>query len=323
MQVKVIKTEGIDLIEVKNDSSLVLTLANLGASIYSIYFDNKIMTVTPESVSEWKLPYLYFGKTVGPVPNRIKDGKLKINGIEYQMERNEGNNTLHSGSKGYSNIIFDYKIEEKPDKILVHFFTTQNDMENGLPGTIKTSITYKIFKARNSFDILMNASSDKDTIFGLTNHSYFSLGDQDLRNLFLSVPSNKKIEIDRKNMLPTSVSESKKYFSFAKINEVLQYFCNEAIYKKLNEGYDNCYLLNNKENVIKLKNEKYLMTMITNFDCCQIYSDNFKDDIPMINTPKQSHRGFALEPEDNILNRPLLKAGKTYSKFIKYSFKKL
>jgi len=96
-------SDGLQLIKVENNVGLTITFANLGASVFSIYLNDEIMTMTTKNIADFKKTNVYYGKTIGRIANRIEDGKIEINNQVFQLTQNEGNNTLHGGPEGLSN----------------------------------------------------------------------------------------------------------------------------------------------------------------------------------------------------------------------------
>ena len=95
-----------------------------------------------------------------------------IDGHVYQMEKNEGENNLHSGSEGYSNIIWDASVDEDGNSVSFHHVGA--DGEQGLPGTFDITVTYTL-TMENEVKIHYEGTSDKDTIANMTNHGYYNL----------------------------------------------------------------------------------------------------------------------------------------------------
>lgn len=113
----------------------------------------------------------FFGAVVGPIANRTALGKFELNGTSYSMEINEGRNNLHFHlTKGMHKI--DFAVEAESDSSVTLSYNVA-DMEDGLPGNRKISITYTI--EGDSLVIKYEIISDKDTVFNSTNHSYFNL----------------------------------------------------------------------------------------------------------------------------------------------------
>ena len=304
---------------IKNNKGFEVVLLPLGASIYSFKVDGECLTLTPKNVDDFGKQNIYYGKTIGPVPNRINDGKVIINNKEYQLERNEGNNTLHS-SLGICNRIFDYEIKEDKKEIIVHFSYMKKDMEDGLPGNIKYDIHYYLKKDENILSISFEAVSDQDTMMGLTNHTYFNLGDKNIDNLKLTIPSHRFIETGKEDLIPLREREVLPCLDFNNGKYLNNDINDPYLQNHRSYGYDHCFLLD-KGNII-LENDKYKMIIDTDFKALQIYSDNYEDGIEMINTKDKNHRGLAMESQDSILNRKILEKGQFYNRKISYHFKK-
>lgn len=113
----------------------------------------------------------YFGATVGRNANRVKDGKFTLNGSTVQLPQNDGENNLHSGPDSYAFRLWECLRQEEN---LVQFLLRSPDGDQGFPGNAEVSVTYA-FTAADTLEITYDAISDKDTVFNLTNHTYFNL----------------------------------------------------------------------------------------------------------------------------------------------------
>jgi aldose 1-epimerase len=112
----------------------------------------------------------YLGTTVGRCANRIKDSRFVLNGKEYHVDRNEGNNHLHGGRKGFWNVV--WEIADFGDDYVVLTYHSP-DGECGYPGNLDCTLEYRMEK--DKLRIRYTAVSDQDTVFNPTNHSYFNL----------------------------------------------------------------------------------------------------------------------------------------------------
>ncbi len=118
----------------------------------------------------------YLGALIGRVGNRIADGKFTLNGVEYQVEKNEkGRTCLHGGFHGFNEKIWDATPLEGICEDHLILKTVSPDGEGGFPGTLNVMVTYT-FTDENELIIRYEAVSDKDTPCNLTNHAYFNLG---------------------------------------------------------------------------------------------------------------------------------------------------
>ena len=113
-----------------------------------------------------------YGSSVGRYANRIKDSKLQLNGQTYQLKANDNGNCLHGGgATGWLNQVYD--VTAKNDSS-VTFTIHAKDGENGFPGNVTATATYTV-KSDNTLDIVFGATTDKETVINMTNHSYFNL----------------------------------------------------------------------------------------------------------------------------------------------------
>jgi aldose 1-epimerase len=118
----------------------------------------------------------YFGCTVGRVGNRIKEGKFKLNGKDYQLLVNNGPNHLHGGGpRSFDKVVWKAQGIETKNGPGVRFTHTSPAGEEGYPGKMSATVTYSLNDS-NELRIDYEATSDADTPINLTNHSYFNLG---------------------------------------------------------------------------------------------------------------------------------------------------
>jgi len=129
----------------------------------------------------------YFGATVGRNANRIGNACFILNDKEYHLNKNDGLNNLHGGGiNGFS--FKKWKVEEYTiESITLSYYS--KDTEEGFPGNLKTQVTYKL--EDNNLIFSFNGTSDQDTLFNITNHSYFNLGDENILNHNLYINTSK------------------------------------------------------------------------------------------------------------------------------------
>ena len=279
-------------IEVSN-GNLSVVLSCLGASIVEIKYGDVLMTMTPINYDDLDREDIYYGKTIGPIVNRIKDGLVVINDKKYYLPLNEKGVCNHSGKVGLSNQLFNVSIENGR-VIFVH----KDFMFDG-------EITYQIiysFSEDNQIRIDYKVTTTNKAIISLTNHSFFSLGEPCLDNLTLKVNVDKYIESDKETLLPLAIKPVKQEIDLS------------------NNVYDSCFFL--KKNKIELKSEKYSLTIDSDYPCVQIYTDNFVDNVLVKNTNLKTRRAVAIEPEDNLLEKSLINKDEIYHRYITYTFLK-
>ncbi|MBR4602421.1 MAG: galactose mutarotase [Prevotella sp.] len=175
-----INNKVVKLYTLKNSNGMEVCITNYGGRVVSLVvpdkngkgtdvvlgYDNiKQYADTVGSPSD-------FGSSVGRYANRIKDGKFTLGDKTYQLKQNDGPNSLHGGGNtGWMHQVYD--AEQIGDSVL-KLTLVAPDGENGFPGTVTATTTYTV-KADNTLDITFEATTDKETIINMTNHSYFAL----------------------------------------------------------------------------------------------------------------------------------------------------
>jgi len=171
--------EAVDLITLTSEAGAAVEISNFGGIIRSLTIpmpdrSSRQVVLNYETLEEYVTGRFYLGATVGPYANRIRGGQFSIDGRSYQLEQNEGENTLHSGETGWDGVCFDY--EADADQILLTWHSS--DGEGGFPGNVDVRIRFH-WKTPLALEIDYSATTDQPTILSMTNHSYFNLGTED------------------------------------------------------------------------------------------------------------------------------------------------
>ena len=114
----------------------------------------------------------FFGPIVGRYANRIAHAKFTLDGKEYTLTKNNGDNTLHGGPNGFHNHVWEGKIIA--DGVELKYLS--RDGEEGYPGNLSVTVSYTVSGGELKIDY--SATADRDTVLNLTNHSYFNLSGQ-------------------------------------------------------------------------------------------------------------------------------------------------
>ena len=142
-----------------------------------------------------------FGAAIGRFANRINQGKFSIDGVEYDLVKNDHGNTLHGGPTGWQYQVYDV-VEADNSSITLQIVSPDGD--NGFPGQVTAKVSY-ILKDNNRLEIHYNAKTDKPTVINMTNHSYFNLSGDPNNSIVedsLIVYADKMTPIDDK-LIPT------------------------------------------------------------------------------------------------------------------------
>ena len=118
----------------------------------------------------------YTGAVVGRYCNRIEKGKFALNDQEYHLCGNNNGNTLHGGKIGFNQKLFHSTIDNNQLKLTY----CSPHLEEGFPGELQLCVIYEI--VQNELIFTYTVFAEEDTIFNITNHSYFSLANGDYIN---------------------------------------------------------------------------------------------------------------------------------------------
>ncbi|WP_298238539.1 aldose epimerase family protein [uncultured Algibacter sp.] len=172
----VINNKTIKLYWLKN-KDLELAITNYGGRFVGLWTPDKDGKMTDVVVGMGNIKDFvtssepYFGATIGRVGNRIAKGKFSIDGVEYSVPTNNGENALHGGYKGYQDVVWDAE-QTNPYTLVLTY--NSPDMEEGFPGNLNVKVTYTLTDA-NTVNMEYEATTDKPTVVNLTNHAFFNL----------------------------------------------------------------------------------------------------------------------------------------------------
>lgn len=347
-----INEKPVKLFTLKNANGMEVCITNYGGRVVSLVvpdkdgkptdvvlgFDNiKQYADTLNSPSD-------YGSSVGRYANRIAGGKFSINGTEYQLKQNDGDNCLHGGgTTGWMNQVYD--AEQIGDSIL-KLTITAADGENGFPGNVTATTIYKV-TSDNTLDITWEATTDKETIINQTNHNYYNLNGD-----LSQVGTDMILYVNADNFTPSD----KAYIPTGEIKPVegtaMDFRKPHAIGDSINSlydqiqnagGYDHNYCLNTFKDgkgddtqvCASLYSPKtgIFMEMFTNEPGVQVYSANFQgvgkdaDIIRKGGLKYPKHVSVCLEsqkypdsPNKKDWVQPTLKPGEKYYSHAAYKF---
>ena len=165
-----------DLFILKNDNGMEVCVTNFGGRIVSVMVPDRdgIMrdvVLGFDRIADYETIPSDFGATIGRYANRIGQGRITLDGTEYQLPQNNYGHCLHGGPRGFQYRVFD--AVQKSDRE-VELTYTAKDGEEGFPGNFDCRVTMALTDD-NAIDIRYAAETDKTTVVNMTNHSYFNL----------------------------------------------------------------------------------------------------------------------------------------------------
>lgn len=202
--------------DLENASGLLrVTVTDYGATLLSVqtpdrngeleeitlnHYDDLQALANPENK-----PYL--GCIAGRYANRIAKGKFSLDGEEYQLAINNGENHLHGGLAGFDTKIWESDILEE-GRCGVRFTLHSPHMDEGYPGHLCVVVEYEIIE--NELQIHTFANTSAPTVVNLTNHAYWNLSGEGKRLIYshmLHLASHHFLEVD-KGQIPTGKLQS-------------------------------------------------------------------------------------------------------------------
>lgn len=185
----------------------------------------------------------YFGATIGRVGNRIAKGKFTLEGKEYNVPLNNGENALHGGKKGFQDVVWSADKTDEHTLILTYIAA---DMEQGFPENLHVKVTYSI-TADKTLKMEYEATTDKTTIVNLTNHAFFNLngeGSGTILNHELQLFAQQYTPVDS-GLIPTGKLENvaDTPFDFLEKHTIGERIETKNEQLEFGKGYDHNYVL--------------------------------------------------------------------------------
>lgn len=158
-----------------NLNKIKVQIINYGGAIVAFKFPDKFGNIKDivlgyDNLKNYEIQDKYIGCLIGRCSNRIKAGRFVLNGKEYNLYRNDGNNHLHGGKVGFDKKVWNFKIID--NELILDY--KSSDGEEGYPGNLNVEVKYTLDDS-NTLTLEYKAKSDCDTICNLTNHTYFNL----------------------------------------------------------------------------------------------------------------------------------------------------
>ena len=331
----------VDLYLLKNAKGMLMTVTNYGGRIAHLFVPDKNGNMVDVVLGFDGIDGFissaepYFGASIGRYGNRIAKGKFSIDGTEYTLATNNGENHLHGGKKGFQYVVWDAK-QVSDQKLELSYLS--KDMEEGYPGNLQVKVTMSLLDD-NAVRFDYSATTDKKTVVNLTNHAFFNLngeGSGTINDHLLMVKADRYTPIDA-TLIPTGELAPVKDtpFDFTQPTAIGLRVNEENEQLKNGFGYDHNFVLNRKMGddlsvVARVVGDKtgIAMTIETIEPGLQFYGGNFLNGAPGKGAkPYQYRSAFCLETQHfpDSPNQPdfpstILEPGDEYSTYSIYSF---
>jgi aldose 1-epimerase len=279
----------VHLFTLKNKEGATAAITNFGGRLVSLLVkDNKGQFVDVVLGHDSLKAYQdkkesFFGALIGRYGNRIAKGKFSLEGKSYQLQINDGVNTLHGGFDGFYKKVWD---AVQKDAHTLELSYLSKDGEAGYPGNLKVKVTYTL-EDDNSLKIAYNATTDKATVVNLTNHAYFNLngaGDKTITDHTLTLEADEYTPVDT-TLIPTGklAKVTGTAFDFTKPKLIGANINDNDPQLKNGKGYDHNWVLRKgtglrKAATVSSAKTGILMEVLTEEPGIQFYSGNFLTD---------------------------------------------
>jgi len=284
-----------------------------------------------ETLEEYVRNPRYFGALIGRHANRVAGGTFSLNGTSYQLPQNNGANHLHGGFKGFDKR--DWIVREDENTLHLTYFS--KDGEEGYPGNLNAFVDYTLLD--NELRIDYRATTDRETIVNLTNHSYFNLkGEGTILNHELTLNADSFTPVS-KDLIPNGEIRLVEGtpMDFRRGKAIGSEIADGYEQLGFTGGYDHNFVLNDYDGSLKPALRLYesgtgrVMEVLTTQPGMQFYSGNFLDGtlIGRNGITYVKYAGLCLEPQHfpdapNHPNFPstVLRPGEEYKQTTVYRF---
>lgn len=335
--------EAVELYTLRNENGMEVEIITYGGRITSLKapdkdgnFENVVLGF--DSIEDYTKDNPYFGALIGRYGNRIAKGKFTLDGETYSLPKNDGENHLHGGVKGFDKVVWQAEEGDEDNSLKLTYIS--EDMEQGYPGRLETVVVYKL-NEDNSLDVSYEATTDKKTVVNLTQHAYFNLSanfDQKILDHLIEINADEFLPVNQ-TLIPTGelkeVAGTAFDFREPKLigDDIIKDTEEEQL--RLGKGYDHCWVLNDQGSGMRFAASAHhpasgrFMEVHTDEPGIQLYTGNFLDGtLPQPNGGTYAHRtGFCLEtqhypnsPNEESFPSVVLEPGETYASKTSFKF---
>lgn len=281
------------LYTLRNSSGMEVKITNYGGTITQIKvpdrhgkFDDVVLGFENLAGYTQKANTAYFGATIGRYGNRIAHGTFTLDGHTYHIPINDGPNTLHGGTTGFNKRVWEAKDVSTAGHPALELHYLSPDGEEGFPGNLNVTVRFSL-AGNNDLRIDYTATTDKDTVLNLTNHSYFNLagaGSESILNDKVTIAADRMTPVNS-TLIPTGEirSVAGTPFDFRKATAVGARINDKNQQLQYAHGYDDNWVLNHPAGTMALAakveepNSGRVLEVLTDQPGVQFYTGNFLD----------------------------------------------
>ncbi len=280
----------------------------------------------------------YFGAIIGRYGNRIGKGRFVLDGKEYTLARNDGENHLHGGVVTFDKVVWAAQPFVTGAGPALELRYRSKDGEEGYPGNVDVQVLYTLHGRALQIDYA--ATTDRPTHVNLTNHAYFNLegeGNGTILDHRLQLPAS-RFTVVAPGLIPTGEirSVAGTPFDFLKPTRIGERIDADDPQLRLGPGYAHTVVLDRGEGAppwnagrVVAPRSGRVLEVLTTEPGVQFYSGNHMDGKTAGKGGKiYPHRGgFCLETQHypDTPNRPefpstVLRPGEKYATSTIYRF---
>lgn len=301
----------VDLFTLRNAEGMEARISNYGGTIVSLMAPDRDGRMGDVVLGFDDLPgYLghrsYFGALVGRYGNRIAQGKFTLNGVAYELAINNGPNSIHGGRKGFDKVVWQAQPKEDGGGPALELTYLSQDGEEGFPGALNVRAVYTLTDS-NELCLDCTATTNRDTVVNLTQHTYFNLAGQgDVLGHEIRIDADRIVAVDA-NLIPTGelrpVTGTPFDFRHAAVMGARIEQKDEQL--RLGNGFDHTFVLNHPAGELGLAarvaepSTGRVLEVLTTEPGVQFYTGNFLDGSAKGKGGRvyQRRNGFCLEAQ--------------------------
>lgn len=272
------------------NGEVVAAITNYGARIISLHVPDQNgdlvdVVLGYKDLASYRQPDEgFYGAVVGRYGNRIAKGQFALDGQSYQLEINNGPNSLHGGTNGFFSKL--WEVKHVTDSSLELRYVSP-DGDAGYPGALEATVVYTV-TAANGLEIAYHATTDQATVVNLTNHAYFNLsgeGDSTILDHLLTIRADGYTPVDE-TLIPTGeiTPVEGTPFDFRQATAIGARIDTTDGQLLIGKGYDHNFVLKKEPGLqlvatVESPKTGIVMDILTEEPGLQFYSGNFMDNV--------------------------------------------